>query len=100
MAVSGHSMEPTLRAGDWVFVIPFSAPRVGDVVVVRNPVDRDDLMLKRVARVDDDAVFVAGDNVEDSLDSRQLGLIPRRDVVGRAAFRYAPLARFGAIGRG
>ena len=100
MAVSGHSMEPALRAGDWVFVIPFSVPRVGDVVVLRNPRERDELMLKRVERVDDDSVLVSGDNANDSLDSRHFGLVARADIVGRAALRYAPLARFGLIGRG
>lgn len=94
-------MEPVLRAGDWVFVLPPPrTPRAGDVVVVRNPLERDELMLKRVATVSDDGVIVSGDNGADSLDSRRFGAVAPRDIVGRAAFRYAPLARIGPIGRG
>ena len=101
MAVRGHSMEPALREGDWLLVLPAPrAPRSGDVVLVRDPRERARLLLKRVADVTSDGVLVAGDRADHSTDSRVFGALPLNDVVGRAAFRYAPLTRIGPLGRG
>ncbi len=93
-------MEPALREGDWLFVLPpRRQPRVGEVVVVRDPRDARHLLLKRVAAVRDGAVTVMGDRRDHSTDSRYFGDVPLSEVVGRAAFRYAPLARLGRVGR-
>lgn len=40
-----------------------------------------------------DEYFVMGDNRSASLDSRSFGPIPRRDIIGRAAFRAWPVNR-------
>ena len=58
VAVSGHSMEPTLREGDWVLVLPQRRPRPGDVVLVRDPRERSRLLLKRVAQTTPDGCLV------------------------------------------
>ena len=92
-------MEPALREGDWVLVIPpRRAPRRGDVVLVRDPRERGRLLLKRVAEVASDGLVVLGDRSDHSTDSRHFGAIPLSDVVGRAALRYAPLRRVGLLG--
>ena len=55
-------MEPALREGDWLFVLPpRRRPRVGEVVVLRDPRDTNRLLLKRVAAVRDADVTVMGD---------------------------------------
>ncbi len=101
VAVRGHSMEPALREGDWILVLPpRRTPRSGDVVLVRDPEERSRLLLKRVAEVRTDGVFVLGDRSDHSRDSRVFDAVPLADVVGRAAFRYAPLRRVGPIGGG
>ncbi len=100
VAVAGHSMEPALREGDRLFVLPpRRQPRVGEVVVVRDPRDATHLLLKRVAAEHDGEVTVMGDRRDHSTDSRYFGDVPLADVVGRAAFRYKPLARAGRVRR-
>lgn len=42
-------------------------------------------------------VFVMGDNREDSFDSRNMGVIPCRDLKGKVFFRLFPLERLGKI---
>ena len=55
-------MEPALWAGDWIVVAGTSRPpRVGDIVLVRDPRDPENLMLKRVAAVADGACTILGD---------------------------------------
>ncbi len=100
VAVRGHSMEPALREGDWVLVLPpRRTPRSGEVVLVRDPQERSRLLLKRVSEIRADGVFVLGDRADHSRDSRVFDAVPFEDVIGRAAFRYAPLRRLGPIAR-
>lgn len=101
VAVSGHSMEPALREGDWLLILPpRPAPRRGEVVLLRDPRDRSRLLLKRIADVTTDGCVVEGDHVGHSSDSRVFGPVPLADVIGRAAFRYYPLGRLGRIALG
>ena len=41
--------------------------------------------------------FVVGDNRGDSLDSRYIGLIPKKDIEGTVSFRLFPFNVFGKI---
>ncbi|HEV8471059.1 MAG TPA: nickel-type superoxide dismutase maturation protease [Candidatus Limnocylindria bacterium] len=94
VAVAGHSMEPALRDGDWVIVAPlWRPPRRGEIVLARDPRVPERLVLKRVARVEDGRYTLLGDRPDESTDSRTFGPVALSHVVGRAVFRYAPLAR-------
>jgi nickel-type superoxide dismutase maturation protease len=87
-------MEPALRAGDWIVVSSLRRPpRIGAIVLVRDPRDRENLMLKRVAGVAGGACTVLGDHAEESTDSRTFGPVPLANVLGRAVFRYGPITR-------
>jgi nickel-type superoxide dismutase maturation protease len=91
-------MEPALCAGDWIVVSSLSRPpRVGEIVLVRDPRDPANLMLKRIAGVADGTCTVLGDRPEESTDSRTFGPVPLANVLGRALFRYGPIGRIGWI---
>lgn len=91
-------MEPVLRAGDWIVVRSLSRPpRVGEIVLVRDPRDPENVMVKRVAGVADGACTVVGDRPERSTDSRTFGPVPLANVLARAFFRYGPIRRIGWI---
>ncbi len=81
-------------------------PRTGDVTVdgevLEEPYIKEKLrsagsVLSFPLTVAEDTVFVMGDNRNNSLDSRAIGLIPRREVVGKAVFRIWPLSAFGGL---
>ena len=100
VAVSGHSMEPLLRAGDRLLTLPpRRTPKRGDIVVARDPRDRARLVVKRVIEARDGVSVVRLDCPEHST-AEELAAIPASDIIGRAAFRYAPLDRFGPLARG
>jgi signal peptidase I len=104
--VEGSSMLRAFAPGERLVVERLSyrlrSPRLGEVVIVRQPGGGGRLDLKRIAAgpgarvrflgqervLDQDEWFVLGDNLSESTDSRMLGPVLRRDVVGRVWFRY------------
>lgn len=91
-------MEPALREGDWLIVAPLrGAPARGQIVLARDPRQPARLVLKRVAAVSDGRCTLLGDRPDASTDSRRFGPVAVEDLLGRAIFRYAPLARLGPV---
>lgn len=102
MAVTGRSMESTLRPGDWLLVDPdgyrLHPPEPGDLVVAPDPRRVRFLLVKRVRAVDADGrLELGGDLPEESTDSREFGPVEPASVVGRPWLRYWPPARFGRV---
>jgi signal peptidase I len=100
VAVRGSSMAPTLLPGELLLVERWTftrrAPRIGEVVLARDPRDGGRELIKRVAAVRDGQVALRGDAAL-STDSRVFGDLPRSAVEWRVAFRYWPLARVGRV---
>ncbi|MBI4780688.1 MAG: signal peptidase I [Oscillatoriophycideae cyanobacterium NC_groundwater_1537_Pr4_S-0.65um_50_18] len=46
-----------------------------------------------------DSYLMMGDNRNNSCDSRKWGVVPRNEIIGRAAFRFWPLNRMGSLGK-
>ncbi len=77
--VDGDSMLPTLRQGDIVLYRPVDpenfVARQGSIVVVQNPQDSKGLIIKRIHKENTLGLDLRGDNEENSIDSRQFGLV-------------------------
>ena len=102
VAVQGHSMEPTLHAGDWLLVDPNAYAngrlRVGDIVVAADPRAAERAIVKRVVAVNlDGSLRLAGDHPAHSNEDEQLAAVPAATVKGRAWFRYWPAGRAGML---
>jgi signal peptidase I len=92
-------MEPKLRDGDWLLVDPLAfaerAPRVGDLVVARDPRAGDRLLVKRVRSLGADGTVTIGGDHRAHEDE---GIpVERSNVLGRPWFRYWPARRLGRI---
>jgi nickel-type superoxide dismutase maturation protease len=94
--VRGRSMAPTLLPGDRLLALR-APPRVGDVVIAPDPRDARRELIKRVAAVDADGVWLRGDNSAASTDARTFGSVAADRAAWRAVIRYWPRRRAGRI---
>ena len=84
-------MLPLLEPQDLVLVIPGSKVSVGDLIVLRHPFKLDVTLTKYVAFVrENGAVYVLGVNLQESTDSRTIGWILPKLVLGRIQSRIKP----------
>ncbi len=90
--VTGLSMVPTLLHRDQLLVHYGCQLRVGDVAVLRHPLQQDLLIVKRLVDRRDGGWWVLGDNPDaEVVDSRAFGVVPAELVLGRVRARYRPI---------
>lgn len=78
--VVGDSMAPTLKPGAIVVTKPFARYQKGDVVIIEH----DGLeKVKRIQRINENVVFITGDNPAASTDSMEFGWIDTNMIRGR-----------------
>ena len=87
-------MEPTYSDGDIVSVdldaYSESPPAPQDIVLACHPFKRDTFMVKRVRELTPDGrVFVVGDDLLHSTDSRSLGPLKPELILGRVVGKHA-----------
>jgi len=94
VAVAERSMEPALRAGDWLLVWRGGrrmkvAP--GQLVVARHPASPELLLVKRVGWREPDGWWLTSDNPRaGAVDSFRFGPVGGRLIEGRVICRYWP----------
>ncbi|MDZ4231196.1 MAG: vitamin K epoxide reductase family protein [Patescibacteria group bacterium] len=81
-------MKPDFTSGSLVFVSRRFGPRVGDVVVLKDPRDGSRIVIKRVSSITGVRLFLLGDNPLGSTDSRFFGSVDRSNILGKVLFKY------------
>ena len=74
--VSGNSMSPYIKNGQLVIFVKKNID-VGDVVLA---VQQNIEVVKRVAKIDGQKIWLQGDNSLESTDSRELGPVLRTQI--------------------
>lgn len=87
----GKSMNPTLKDGEVVLVDrEFEKIEVGDIVLAKNPFEKNGEVVKRVASINDlGHYFLLGDNPDDSEDSRHYGAVTGEYIKGKVVARLS-----------
>ncbi len=80
-------MYPTLLDGDLIIYKPINLLRnieltTGAIVVIRSPLNNNDLIIKRIHKTTNTGLDIRGDNASVSIDSRQFGLIHINNLYG------------------
>ena len=75
-------MLPNLKDGDVVLVKASESYQIGDIVVANHPFKQSVVLIKRVREIDENDFFLIGDNPSESTDSRTLGNILIKDILG------------------
>lgn len=82
-------MLPTLRSADIILAssLPylFRKPRINDIIITKDPRDNRSI-IKRIVRIENSHYFLQGDNEKESTDSRQFGMIERKNITGKVIY--------------
>ena len=78
--VRGRSMEPTLKPGRLLIAAKRFKLKQGSLVIAKSN-GRE--IVKRVSDIKGSKLFIVGDNVSHSSDSRTLGWFNRDQIVGK-----------------
>ena len=79
-------MMPILKPGDQIMIkrVRKNELSTGDIIAFQHPFDKKKKLIKQIDKIyDKNRLMVSGINKEDSLDSRSLGIINKKLVIGR-----------------
>lgn len=89
LKISGHSMQPIIKNGGIVIVssIPymFKNPKIGDIVAFKY---KHKIFIKRIKLIKQEKYFMQGDNKNDSMDSRSLGFVFKKQILGKVIYKH------------
>ncbi len=79
-------MYPTLKEGDLIIYKPFknfeSELSEGLLVVATHPLKKEITIVKRISKINSEAIEILGENQSKSIDSRQFGQIHTSQIQG------------------
>lgn len=75
---------------------PYSEDFIADNVITSD-FKMEDIKGVVDSKIPEDMYLVLGDNRENSMDSRQIGLINKKDIMGKTSIRIWPLNRLGLV---
>lgn len=84
-------MYPTIQDGEKLLISQHKKPEVGDIVSVhvnRQFGHKCEYVVKRVAAIEDDKMYLLGDNAEISYDSRYYGYVPMQMLDGVVVYHH------------
>lgn len=89
--VKGNSMFPALKEGQDILSFNWAylgrKPKAGDIVTVKRGKGKGEReIIKRVQRIEGDKVYLIGDNMEESTDSRHFGPIHNKQIIGKVIY--------------
>lgn len=95
VAVTGESMLPALRPGDFLLVRGGARVAAGDLVVARHPAEPDLRIVKRAVRPTPGGWWLESDNqrARGRQDSWDFGAVPGGLIEGVVVARYWPPSR-------
>lgn len=78
-------MQPTLKAGRLVIGLAYLKPKPGKLIIARFK-GRD--IIKRLAAVKGDQIYIVGDNQAESSDSRNFGWLNKNSLLATVIWPF------------
>lgn len=86
--VQGNSMLPTFADGDEILIKENAEISPDDIVFSKHPKYNERKIIKRISEIDEKGLlFLIGDNLEESTDSRHFGKINSKLLIGKIVKR-------------